>query len=113
MIDKAPALTHRTAPLDLRPDEFRALGHRLIDRIADFLASLPERPVTPGEAPGAVREALNAARPLPEHGADPAHLLDTAADLLFDHSLFNGHPRFWGYITSSAAPIGALGDLLA
>ncbi|MGB6688950.1 MAG: pyridoxal-dependent decarboxylase [Terracidiphilus sp.] len=29
------------------------------------------------------------------------------------HSLFNGHPRFWGYITSSAAPIGALADLLA
>jgi glutamate/tyrosine decarboxylase-like PLP-dependent enzyme len=25
----------------------------------------------------------------------------------------NGHPRFWGYITSSAAPIGALGDMLA
>ena len=29
------------------------------------------------------------------------------------HSLFNGHPRFFGYITSSAAPIGALGDLIA
>ena len=31
----------------------------------------------------------------------------------FEHSLFNGHPRFFGYITSSPAPIGALGDLLA
>src|SRR3990172_595396 len=110
---KTDAAARRVAPLDMRPDEFRALGHRLIDRIADFLASLPERPVTPGESPGAVREALNAARPLPERGADPARLLDTAADLLFDHSLFNGHPRFWGYITSSAAPLGALGDLLA
>ncbi|HEV7127758.1 MAG TPA: pyridoxal-dependent decarboxylase, partial [Ktedonobacterales bacterium] len=40
-------------------------------------------------------------------------MLDSAADLLLAHSLFNGHPRFWGYITSSAAPIGALGDLLA
>ena len=46
-------------------------------------------------------------------GTDPAQLLHHAADLLFDHSLFNGHPRFWGYITSSAAPIGALGELLA
>src|SRR5207253_8831214 len=27
--------------------------------------------------------------------------------------LFNGHPRFFGYITSSPAPIGMLGDLLA
>jgi glutamate/tyrosine decarboxylase-like PLP-dependent enzyme len=33
--------------------------------------------------------------------------------LLLQHSLFNGHPKFLGYITSSAAPIGALGDLLA
>ena len=43
----------------------------------------------------------------------PAGLLDHAASLLFDHSLFNAHPRFWGYVTSSAAPIGALGELLA
>ena len=33
--------------------------------------------------------------------------------LLCDHSLHNGHPRFMGYITSSAAPLGALADLLA
>jgi aromatic-L-amino-acid decarboxylase len=32
---------------------------------------------------------------------------------LFDHSLFNGHPRFFGYITAPPAPIGILGDLLA
>ena len=103
----------RIAPLEISPEDFRRLGHRLIDRIADFLARLPQRPVTPGESPQTVREALDAARPLPEHGTDPAQLLEAAADLLFDHSLFNGHPRFWGYITSSAAPIGALGDLLA
>ena len=107
------AQRQRITPLDLHPEAFRKLGYHLVDRIADFLASLPERPVTPGDAPHAVREALGAARPLPEHGTDPAQLLDQAADLLFDHSLFNGHPRFWGYITSSAAPIGALGDLLA
>jgi aromatic-L-amino-acid decarboxylase len=32
---------------------------------------------------------------------------------MVDHSLFNGHPRFFGYITSSPSPLGALGDLLA
>src|SRR5206468_385290 len=45
--------------------------------------------------------------------SDPSHILDEAADLLFDHSLFIGHPRFLGFITASAAPIGVLGDLLA
>ena len=39
--------------------------------------------------------------------------MSEATALLFDHSLFNGHPRFFGYITSSPAPIGMLGDFLA
>lgn len=50
---------------------------------------------------------------LPATGTDPEALLRDTAELLFDHSLFNGHPRFWGYITSSPAPLGMLGDLLA
>ncbi len=107
-----PATDRRTAPLDMHPEEFRALGHALVDRIAGFLTELPVRAVTPGETPAQVRAALGDAT-LPEEGGDPAALIDEAFDLLRDHSLFNGHPRFWGYITSSAAPIGALGDLLA
>jgi len=106
-------VVQRTSPLDIRPQEFRAAGHQLVDRIADFFDSLPQRPVTTGESPSAIRQALNANRSLPSQGADPAELLEHAADLLFDHSLFNAHPRFWGYVTSSAAPIGALGELLA
>jgi aromatic-L-amino-acid/L-tryptophan decarboxylase len=107
------SLKNRAAPLAMSSKEFRELAAQLIDRIADFLDSLPQRPVTRAESPAVVREALAAQRTLPERGADPAQLLHHAADLLFDHSLFNGHPRFWGYITSSAAPIGALGELLA
>ena len=60
-----------------------------------------------------IRKALEADRVLPDSGTNPAELLRRAADLLIDHSLFNGHPRFWGYITSSAAPIGALSEMLA
>jgi glutamate/tyrosine decarboxylase-like PLP-dependent enzyme len=106
-------ISTRISPLEMSPGEFRALGHSLVDRIAGFLESLPERPVTTGESPAAIRRALESARSLPQQGADPELLLERAADLLFDHSLFNGHPRFWGYVTASAAPIGVLGDLLA
>ncbi|HEY3473652.1 MAG TPA: aminotransferase class V-fold PLP-dependent enzyme, partial [Anaerolineales bacterium] len=60
-----------------------------------------------------IREMLDSSRLLPDFGTDPAKLIDRATDLLFDHSLFNSHPRFWGYITASAAPIGILGDFLA
>jgi aromatic-L-amino-acid/L-tryptophan decarboxylase len=103
----------RRAPLDMDAAEFREAGYQLVDRISEFLASLGKRPVNPGESPARVREALGSDRPLPQQGADTSLLLNRAADLLFDHSLFNGHPRFLGYITSSAAPIGALADLLA
>jgi aromatic-L-amino-acid/L-tryptophan decarboxylase len=103
----------RISPLAMNGEEFRSLGHAVVDRIAGFLDSLPQRKVTTGESPTDIRQALDAERSLPKRGADAAQLLDHAADLLMEHSLFNGHPRFWGYITSSAAPIGALGDLLA
>ncbi|MES1262128.1 MAG: pyridoxal-dependent decarboxylase [Acidobacteriota bacterium] len=106
-------LRNRAAPLDLTGDQFRSLGHDLVERIADFLDSIRSHPVTRVEAPEEVRAALAASRILPEEGQDPGALLRDAAALLFEHSLFNGHPRFYGYITSSAAPLGMLGDLLA
>ena len=100
-------------PLSLSPDEFRRAGHALVDRIAAELADLPERPVTHGKAPDEIRDILQADRPLPEDGQSLELILDEASDLLFQNSLYNGHPRFFGYITASPAPIGILGDLLA
>ncbi|HEX3234974.1 MAG TPA: aminotransferase class V-fold PLP-dependent enzyme [Gemmatimonadales bacterium] len=99
-------------PLEMSSEEFRRAGRELVDRIADFLGSLPERPLTLGETPTEIR-ALLGRRPVPRKGSEPAALLRETADLLFGHSLFSGHSRFMGYITSSAAPIGALADLLA
>jgi aromatic-L-amino-acid/L-tryptophan decarboxylase len=111
-MNKIDALRYRIAPLEMTPSEFRKVGRQLVERIAEFLCTLPDRPVTPNEPPNAIREALGAGA-LPEQGAEAKDLLEEAADLLFEHSTFNGHPRFLGFITSSAAPIGALGDLLA
>ncbi len=103
----------RDAPLALDSTTFRALGHRLVDLVADGLAAVPVGPVTRGETPAEIRAALGLGGALPEQGADAAALLETTARDLFAHSLFNGHPKFFGYITASPAPIGILGDLLA
>ena len=102
----------RNAPIELDPEDFRRLGHDVVDEIADFLRTLPGRRVTPGECVDEVRDALGRGG-LPEQGVPADRLLGEAGRLLFEHSTLNGHPRFFGYITSSAAPIGALGDLLA
>ncbi|MEO8125480.1 MAG: pyridoxal-dependent decarboxylase, partial [Bryobacteraceae bacterium] len=106
-------LRRRQAALEMTEDEFRSLGHDLVDRIAGFLASTRGRAVTPAEPADKVRTVLGATRELPQGGKEAAELLESASDLLFEHSLLNGHPRFYGYITSSAAPIGMLAELLA
>jgi aromatic-L-amino-acid/L-tryptophan decarboxylase len=103
----------RQTPLAMDAATFRALGYRLVDQVADFLDALPRRPVTRDQSPSAVRQALDLSAPLPELGTDPGPLLERTAQLLFEHSLFNGHPRFFGYITAAPAPIGMLADFLA
>lgn len=107
-----PAQGGRTAPLEMSSQEFRDAGHRLVDRIAEFLEQMPNGPVTNIESPAELR-ALLGPETIPENASPAGQLIDHATELLVHHSLFNGHPRFWGFITSSAAPIGALGDMLA
>ena len=103
----------RNAPIAMDRETFRALGHRLVDQLAGLLESVPARRVTPASTPFEIREALNLTGPLPEEGTDAAALLEDTTRQLFEHSLFNAHPKFFGYITSSPAPIGMLGDFLS
>ncbi len=103
----------RHTPVEMSSEEFKTAGYFLVDRIAELLGSLPERKITPGESPEDVKQLLSSQAGLPETGRDASGLLERAVGLLLDHSLYNGHPRFWGYITSSPAPLGMLADLLA
>lgn len=103
----------RQAPLAMNAEQFRAIGHALVDQIAASIDAIPRGPVTRDRTPAAVREALGSNGKLPAQGMDAASLVSSTTRQLFEQSLFNAHPRFWGYITSSPAPIGILGDLLA
>jgi aromatic-L-amino-acid decarboxylase len=109
----ADGASSRRAPLELDSALFRTLGHWLVDQVAGFLESLSSGPVTRDESPSAIRDALSLTGPLPESGMDPALLLEQTANQLFAHSLFNGHPRFFGYVTAPPSPIGILGEFLA
>jgi aromatic-L-amino-acid decarboxylase len=113
MSDGEEDLRGRRAPVELAPERFREIGHELVDEIAELLASMRTRRLTAGETLDQVRSLLGADAPLPERGTEAGEVMKEAVDLLVDHSLYNGHPRFFGYITAGAAPIGMLGDLLA
>ena len=103
---------HRETPLEINKQEFKEIGYQLVDAISNFLETIREMPVTPGESTGQLQKIMGDGS-LPEHGRPATELLNEAAELIIKHSLFNGHPKFLGYITSSAAPIGALADLLS
>ena len=96
----------------MSPDIFRRIGHSLVDSIADFLVRLPDAPTASPLLPDAMRATLGR-RDMPEKGTDIAPVIEKFSELFFDQSTHNGSPRFWGYITSSAAPVSALADLLA
>jgi aromatic-L-amino-acid decarboxylase len=105
-------MKHRETPIEISKDEFREIGYQLIDSISDFIDTIREKSVTPGETSEQLRKILGNTA-LPENSTPASDLLLNTSELLFKHSLLNGHPKFLGYITSSAAPMGALADLLA
>jgi glutamate/tyrosine decarboxylase-like PLP-dependent enzyme len=112
-MDPADPLRDRRTPIDLSPEQFAEIGHRLVDDIALLLAGMSTRPLATGESPAEIRALLGAEASLPEEGTDPALLMKDVSELLIEHSLYNAHPRFFGYITAGAAPIGILSDMLA
>ncbi len=103
---------HHISPVQISKEDFREIGYRLIDTLSDFYDGINKRPVTTGETQKQIQSVLGDVS-MPENGTSVSELFIKTADLLLNHSLFNGHPKFFGYITSSPTQIGALADLLA
>jgi glutamate/tyrosine decarboxylase-like PLP-dependent enzyme len=97
--------------IDMTRDEFRRLGYRAIDLLADHLASLSSSPCR-SPVPADVQHALMRQR-LPEDPSEPDALLDYVASTIFRYPMGNGSPRFFGWVNSPPAPAGVLAELLA
>jgi len=94
----------RVTPIEMSRQEFIDIGYQLVDRIAAFIDTIREKPVTTGELPHQLQQFIGADG-LPADGVPADILLSRAADLLFSHSLLNGHPKFLGYITHRQHPL--------
>jgi len=109
--DNEKGMGYRKTPINMSASQFKEIGHRLVDDVAQLLESFSEMDVAPDISPAEVRNLLPVE--LPINGTDAKELIADTMEILKQHSTFNGHPRFWGYITAGATPIGILADMLA
>ena len=98
-------------PIDLPPDEFRRLGHQIIDLLADQLAGVRDAPVR-RVLPDEVRDRLLNTR-LNDAPASPDALIEQVKNDILPYPLGNQSPRFFGWVNSTPAPLGVLAELLA
>ncbi|HVC30457.1 MAG TPA: pyridoxal-dependent decarboxylase, partial [Steroidobacteraceae bacterium] len=94
-------------------EEFRRLGHEVVDWIADYRArsARGEFPVMSRVTPGAVRSALPAAPPVQPQALDG--LLDELTRLILPGCTHWQDPRFFAYFPSNSSLAAVLGDFLS
>jgi aromatic-L-amino-acid decarboxylase len=95
----------------MTPEEFRRVGHQLIDWIADYRSRLAEREVMARTAPGAVRSRLPSTPPAQPEGFE-AIFRDLDQIILPGLTLWQ-HPHFFGYFPANASLASVLGDYLS
>jgi aromatic-L-amino-acid decarboxylase len=95
----------------MTPDEFRTIGHRLIEWIADYRARAAELPVMARTSPGEIKARLPTAPP--EGPEDFAAIFRDLEQILLPGLSHWQHPHFFGYFPSNGALASVLGDFLS
>lgn len=93
------------------PDEIRRVGYRVVDLIANHLATVPTRPVFQPVPEDVVRRFLE--RPVPQAGLEPDEILELFRKTIEPYPFGNGHPRFFGWVNSPPTIMGIFADALA
>jgi aromatic-L-amino-acid decarboxylase len=95
----------------MTPEEFRRLGHQVVDWVADYRERAGRLPVMSQVSPGAIKAQLPASPP-----SAPERFETILGDL--DRVILPGlshwqHPRFFGYFPSNGELASVLGDYLS
>lgn len=90
-------------------NEFRAAGHLLIDWIADFRDSVPQRPVLAQVRPGEVRAGIGTVPPTRPVGFD--ELMSQLDNVVVPGVTQVQHPMHFGWFPSNSSLSSVLGDI--
>src|SRR3954447_23358525 len=92
------------------PEAFRAAAHRVVDRIADYLAGVEGYAVLPPVEPGSIAAAFPASAPDAPESIDA--ILEDVDRLVIPNATHWQHPGFLAYFATSASGPGMLGEFL-
>ncbi|HLJ79433.1 MAG TPA: aspartate aminotransferase family protein [Acidobacteriaceae bacterium] len=94
----------------MNPPEFRQIGHRVVDLLADYFAHIEEKPVFPDVDPARLTQLFD--EPLPDSPEPAEKVLAEVEEKLLPYCTHVGHPGYMGLITPSPNPVGVIGDFL-
>jgi aromatic-L-amino-acid decarboxylase len=95
----------------MNTEEFRKIGHQLIDWIADYRSHLPDLPVRSRVEPGEVRAQFPAAPPIQPESFDG--IFDDLEKIIVPGLSLWPHPSFFGYFPCNGELSSVLGDYLS
>ena len=99
-------------PASLDPQDWsqtRALGHRMLDDMIDWLSGVRERPVWQ-RMPDGLRAEMRV--PIPRQGASMEAIYEDFRRLILPYSSANEHPRMMGWVNGGGSAAGLLAELL-
>lgn len=103
--------SHGFVDLDLGHEEFRELGHRVVDMIADYYADIRRVPVFPAHTSREVAAVFE--EDLPARGQHPSAILDEWQTKVLPYTTHLGSPRYFGFVNGSGTMMGTLAEALA
>ena len=90
--------------------EFRDVGHRVVDFLAEYLDHIEEKRVFPDVEPRTLTELF--AESLPQDPSSPETVLNELESKLLPYCTHVGHPGYMGLITPSPNPVGIVADFI-